>query len=151
MLRFVEANMNQLSLNSKLQRAISDTHTGYFQAGGMTQDFIWEQYPYPVTLQSLQQGNSPAMIFDATPVTAITPPLKPRQDTWINKTGSTNGFGTYIAFVPSLRLGIVILANKNFPIDQRVTAAYKILSSLSSTTQKKSILAFDLHGSRVAS
>lgn len=135
MLRFVEANMNQLSLNSKLQHAIADTHTGYFQAGVMTQDLIWEQYPYPVTLQSLLQGNSPAMIFDATPVTTIMPPLKPRQDVWINKTGSTNGFGAYVAFVPSMRLGIVILANKSFPIDQRVTAAYKIISSLSSNGQ----------------
>jgi beta-lactamase class C len=128
--RFVEANMNLIRVNEKLQHAIANTHIGYFKAGPMTQDLIWEQYPYPVTLESLLSGNSPAMIFNATPVTEIEPPQEPQNNVWINKTGSTNGFGAYIAFIPQKRLGIVILANKNFPIDERVTAAYRILTSL---------------------
>jgi beta-lactamase class C len=128
--RFVEANMNLIRVNEKLQHAIANTHIGYFKAGPMTQDLIWEQYPYPVTLESLLSGNSPAMIFSATPVTEIKPPQEPQNNVWINKTGSTNGFGAYIAFIPQKRLGIVILANKNFPIDERVTAAYRILTSL---------------------
>jgi len=33
---------------AELQRAITDTHTGYFKAGVMTQDLVWEQYAYPV-------------------------------------------------------------------------------------------------------
>ncbi|SOE98366.1 beta-lactamase class C [Burkholderia sp. OK233] len=135
MVRFVEANMNLIQLDPKLQRAITDTHTGYFKAGGMTQDLIWEQYPYPVKLQTLLDGNSSAMIFNATPVTEIVPPQPPREDVWINKTGSTNGFGAYVAFIPQKRLGIVILANKNFPIDERVTAAYRILTSLANDEQ----------------
>ncbi|MFL9966528.1 beta-lactamase [Paraburkholderia sediminicola] len=130
MIRFVEANMNLIRLDRKFQRAITDTHTGYFKAGPMTQDLIWEQYQYPVTLKTLLEGNSSAMIFNATPVTEIKPPLDSRKDVWINKTGSTNGFGAYVAFIPQKRLGIVILANKNFPIDDRVTAAYQILTSL---------------------
>jgi beta-lactamase class C len=131
MIRFVEANMKMIELNKKLQRAITDTHTGYFKAGLMTQDLIWEQYPYPVALETLLEGNSSAMIFNATPVSAIAPPEKPREDVWINKTGSTNGFGAYVAFIPEKRLGIVILANENYPIEERVAAAYKILTSLS--------------------
>jgi beta-lactamase class C len=132
MIRFVEANMKLIKLDEKLQRAIIDTHTGYFKIknGAMTQDLIWEQYPYPVALTTLLQGNSSAKIFNAMPVTEMKPPQTPRQDIWINKTGSTNGFGAYVAFVPEKRLGIVILANKNFPIDERVTAAYNILASL---------------------
>ena len=96
----------------------------------MTQDLVWEQYPWPVSLQTLLEGNSSAMIFNPTPVLKIDPPEAPRPDVWINKTGSTNGFGAYVAFVPVKRLGIVILANKSYPIDERVTAAYKILTAL---------------------
>ena len=130
LIRFVEANINPIGLDEKLQRAITATHTGYFKAGPMTQDLVWEQYPYPVALKTLLEGNSPEIIFNATPVAELKPPQKPRDDVWINKTGSTNGFGAYVAFVPERRLGIVILANKTYPIADRVTAAYQILMSL---------------------
>ena len=130
MLRFVEANMNLIKLAAPLQQAITNTHTGYFKAGPMTQDLIWEQYPYPVTLNSLLEGNAPSMVTDGMPVTAIEPPLPPMDNVWINKTGSTNGFGAYVAFVPAKRLGIVILGNRNYPIADRVAAAHKILTSL---------------------
>jgi beta-lactamase class C len=134
MLRFMAANMNLAGSNSKsdsdFERALIATHTGYFHDGPMTQDLIWEQYPYPVALPSLLDGNSPGMALNPTSVTAIHPPEPPRQDVWINKTGSTNGFGAYVAFIPEKRLGIVILANRNYPIDARVTAAYSILTTL---------------------
>jgi beta-lactamase class C len=130
LIRFVEANMNLVILDAKLQRAITDTHTGYFQAGVMTQDLIWEQYPYPVELKTLLEGNSSTMIFNANPVTEIKPPQAARQNVWINKTGSTNGFAAYVAYIPEKRLGIVILANRNYPIEERVTVAHKILTSL---------------------
>lgn len=130
LVRLIQANMGLIALDGKLQHAIVETHTGYFQAGVMTQDLIWEQYGYPVALQSLLAGNSTAMLYNATPVTRIEPPTRPREDVWINKTGSTNGFGAYVAFIPERRLGIVLLANKNYPISARVTAAYAILTSL---------------------
>ena len=130
MIRFIEANINPSSGEEKLDRAIVETHTAYFTAGVMTQDLIWEQYPYPSDLNTLLQGNSPAMIFKGVPVTPLTPPVDPREDVLLNKTGSTNGFGAYLAFIPAKRLGIVILANKSYPIDQRVTIAYQILTQL---------------------
>ncbi|MFL6545951.1 MAG: class C beta-lactamase, partial [Candidatus Udaeobacter sp.] len=98
LIRFVQANINPVGLDEKLQRAITATHTGYFKAGPMTQDLIWEQYPFPVALKTLLEGNSPEMIFNATPVTRLNPPEQPHDDVWINKTGSTNGFGAYVAF-----------------------------------------------------
>lgn len=94
----------------------------------MTQDLIWEQYPYPAELKTLLEGNSPAMIVNAMPVTEISPPERPRKDVLLNKTGSTNGFGAYIALVPQKQLGIIILANKNYPIAVRVKMAYQIFA-----------------------
>jgi beta-lactamase class C len=130
MLRFVAANMDLIPLDSTLQRAITATHTGYFKAGVLTQDLIWEQYSYPAALKTLQEGNSAEMVLHATPAAEIRPPQPPRQDVWINKTGSTNGFGAYVAFVPQKHLGIVMLANRNIPNDARVSAAYQILTAL---------------------
>jgi beta-lactamase class C len=135
LIHFVEGNMNLIKLDGKLQRAITDTHTGYFQTGVMTQDLIWEQYPYPVELKTLLEGNSSPTIFKANPVTELKPPLAPQQDVWINKTGSTNGFSAYLAFIPAKRLGIVVLANKSYPIQERVMVAYKILTTLSAMEQ----------------
>lgn len=132
MTRFLQINMDMVKIDPAFQRAVTATHTGYYRAGPMTQDLIWEQYPYPAALQSLIDGNAASMIMNATPATAIDPPQAPRDDVWINKTGSTNGFGSYIAFVPKERVGIVMLANRNIPNDERVKAAYAIITSLTS-------------------
>ena len=130
LLRFVQANMQTLKLDDIWQRAVIDTHTGYFKAGELTQDLIWEQYAYPVTLERLLAGNSDAMALNATPATRLTPPSTPENDVLINKTGSTNGFGAYIAFIPGRKIGIVMLANKNYPNAARIKAAYDILTTL---------------------
>jgi CubicO group peptidase (beta-lactamase class C family) len=130
LLRFVAANMQLLDLDRKLQASLVDTHTGYYRIGAMTQDLVWEQYRYPVELDELLAGNSAAVIFDANAAIALDPPLPPQQDVLINKTGSTNGFAAYVAFVPGKKIGIVILANKSYPIEARVTAAFEILTHL---------------------
>ncbi len=135
MLRFVEANMGMLGLDEKLQRAISDTHTGYYRIGAMTQDLIWEQYHYPVGLEELLAGNSAKVAFEANPATELDPPLRPQDGVLINKTGSTSGFAAYVAFVPEKKIGIVLLANKSYPIAARVTAAYEILARLNDASK----------------
>ncbi len=132
MIRFVNANMGLEKLDGKLQQAIANTHTGYFSVGAMTQDMIWEQYAYPVALKTLIETNSGALL-KTVPVSEISPPMKPRGDVFINKTGSTNGFGAYVAFIPEQKLGIVILANKNYPNEDRVAVAYEILNGLKSS------------------
>ena len=128
LIRFIRANMGTTRLDRKWQRAITDTHTGYFKLGGMTQDLVWEQYPFPVGLKRLLEGN--ALGSQDVPATPLTPPLRPQDDVWINKTGSTNGFAAYAAFIPAQKTGVVILANKSYPIPPRVTAAYRILTHL---------------------
>ncbi len=130
LLRFIDANMNLIEIDEKLGRAILATHSGYDEVGAMTQDLIWEQYRYPVSLATLLRGNSDGMILDENRVRAIDPPSRPRRDVWIDKTGSTNGFSAYVAFVPQRQMGIVLLANKAYPIPARVTTAYRILSRL---------------------
>ncbi|WP_095099404.1 class C beta-lactamase [Pseudomonas sp. Irchel 3A5] len=130
LLRFVELNINAGKTDSALAKAITDTHVGYFKVGKMTQDLIWEQYPYPVTVETLQEGNSYKMAFETQPASPINPPLEPQQNAWINKTGSTTGYGGYVAFVPEKKVGIVILANKNYPNEARVKLAHEILREL---------------------
>lgn len=132
MIRFMQANMNMIKLENKLQRAIADTHRGYFKAGAMTQDLLWEQYSYPVSVNALRLGNSREISSKPVPVEQINPPMEPRSDVWINKTGSTNGFGAYVAFVPEKKIGIVILANKYYPNEERINAAYEVLTKLGS-------------------
>lgn len=107
--RFVEANMGRVELDEDLAKAIAATHVGYYQLGAMTQAPIWKFYNYPVELDGLLAGNSPEVAYKSNPVTEISPPAAPRKDVWINKTGSTNGFGAYVAFVPEKELGIVLL------------------------------------------
>ncbi|MCO6057845.1 beta-lactamase [Pseudomonas sp. MOB-449] len=132
MLHFIEANLGQTAADATLQRALDATRTGYYRLGPMTQDLIWEQYSYPVALDALLQGNSSQMALESKAVAAITPPLPPQDAVWVNKTGSTNGFGGYVAFVPSKKIGIVLLANKNYPNEERVKLAYRILGELPS-------------------
>ncbi|QCL85837.1 beta-lactamase [Agrobacterium pusense] len=129
MIRFVNANLGLEKLDGNIRQAIASTHTGYFAVGAMTQDLVWEQYARPVALKTLVQSNSGALL-KTVPVQEIAPPLKPGQDVFVNKTGSTNGFGAYVAFIPQRKLGIVILANKNYPNEDRVTAAVEILTAV---------------------
>ena len=137
LLRFVEANMGLCAVDEKWQRALTDTHTGYYQVGGMTQDLVWEQYAYPVERETLLAGNSDDVILEPHPATKLDPPTPPQPDVLINKTGSTNGFAAYVAFVPAKKLGVVLLANKRYPIDARVTAADEILSQLGNRAQSR--------------
>jgi len=130
MLRFVQANLNPAGLNKDLQRAIAITHTGYYRVGEMTQGLGWERYPYPISLERLQAGNSPAMALESQPATRLAPPETEPGDSLFNKTGSTGGFGAYAMFVPSQNFGLVMLANKNYPNAARIEAAYAILSAL---------------------
>ncbi len=130
MLRFVEANIAPSALEPPMRDAVEQTHVGYFKVADMVQGLGWERYPYPVSVDQLLAGNSTDIAMAPHRVTPLTgqPPSGP---TLFNKTGSTNGFGAYAAFVPDKRIGIVMLANKNFPIAARVRASHAVLQELS--------------------
>lgn len=127
---FVQANMKPASLEKPLQQAIALTHTGYYSVGDMTQGLGWEMYRYPVTLDRLLAGNSTAMAMQAHEVQWLNPPQSQPGNVLFNKTGSTGGFGAYVAYVPSKDMGVVILANKNYPNAERVKLAHQILSAM---------------------
>ncbi|MFH4434005.1 class C beta-lactamase [Vibrio diabolicus] len=129
MLQYIEANMGQAQLNTDIENALERTHTKYFDTDTFTQAVGWEGYDYPVSLSQLLKGNSSDVILNAKPVQASVSGTLGR-DVWYNKTGSTGGFGAYVAYVPSEKIGIVMLANKNYPNAERVEAAYNIISSV---------------------
>ncbi len=126
LIRFLEENMGLIRVDAKLQKALLDTHTGYFTSVGLTQGLVWEEYPYPVEMKQLLDGND--AVLKESVATRLAPPLPPQGDALINKTGSTNGFSAYAAFIPAQNVGIVILANKAYPMNEEVTAAYQILT-----------------------
>jgi len=134
LIRFVEMNMDGSELDETLQRAIAATHTGYYRVGDMTQGLGWEMCACLTDLGRLLSANSAELSFKTNKVTRLDPPLPPQKNVLINKTGSTNGFGAYVAFVPAEGIGIVMLANRNYPIPARVSAAQRILTALGSET-----------------
>ncbi len=131
--RLVQANLGLLSLDDELQQAIDATQRPYYQVGDMTQDLIWEQYPRPVSLDTLVAGNGYGMILEPHTVKPVAPSsdaaARPAK-VWINKTGSTNGFGGYVVMLPDRQVGLVMLANRNYPNAARVKTAYRILAGL---------------------
>lgn len=131
MIRFVELNIDASPVaDPALRQALRTTHAGYFQVGKMTQGLGWERYPWPTSLDDLLAGNAATMVTQANPAQRIVPPQPAPADVLINKTGSTNGFGAYAAFVPGKRIGVVMLGNRNLPIPARVRAAHRILEAL---------------------
>ncbi|MBC3872488.1 class C beta-lactamase [Undibacterium flavidum] len=131
MLHFVQLNIDSKSLDASTSRVIAGTHIPYFRIGEMGQGLGWEQYPYPISLKRLLAGNSEQMIWEQNQAQEIMRSKLHYAARLFNKTGSTNGFGAYVVFVPELRIGIVMLANKNYPIPARIKAAHAILTQLS--------------------
>ena len=130
MIRFVQANIDPGGLAAPMRRAVDCTHVGRFRIGDTVQGLGWEQYRAPVSLPVLLAGNSAKMSGEPNPATRLEPPQAPPRGTVFNKTGATRGFGSYVLFAPDDRVGIVMLANKNYPIAARVQAAYAILKQL---------------------
>ncbi|HCT72860.1 MULTISPECIES: class C beta-lactamase [Psychrobacter] len=129
MTHFMAANMGLVPLDTDIQQALDNNRKGYYQASTFTQGLAWEIYPYPTTLTALLEGNSMEVVLKPQTITTDKHPTAVLNNVWVNKTGATNGFGGYIAYIPAQKSGVVILANKNYPNADRVKAAYEILES----------------------
>ncbi|KDM93169.1 class C beta-lactamase [Photobacterium galatheae] len=129
MVRYIEANVGTASVQPVMKQALANTKTGYYQSGALTQGLGWEMYAYPVTLDTLLDGNANQMILNPMPIKANASPKPLSEHIWVNKTGSTGGFGAYVAYIPAQKTGLVILANKSYPNADRIKAAYAILKA----------------------
>jgi beta-lactamase class D/CubicO group peptidase (beta-lactamase class C family) len=130
MIRFVEANMGLIQLDAKLARAVAGTHVGYFKAGALTQNLVWEQYTGQAGLEQLLTSTNPKVTWESNPVAIMDPPVPPQADAWLHKTGSTGGFAAYALFNPARKIGIVMLTNRSLPGDQRVSTAFALLNTI---------------------
>jgi beta-lactamase class C len=136
LLAFLEAHIDPNRITGRaLQSALRDTMRARFLTAAFAQCLGWERYDPPAALPQLLKGNGSEMILKPQPITAMSGCRPPCQieDGFFNKTGSTNGFGAYVAFIPERSLGLVMLSNRNFPNPERVKAAKTILDQVSSS------------------
>lgn len=129
LLSFVAAHMDNRRAPLALRGPLDATRHGYYRVGTMTQALGWERFEYPTALESLQAGNSADIINRPRPVEPAAAVSGPAL---FDKTGSTGGFGVYVAFVPSRSLAVVVLMNRNIPIPARVAATHRIVEALDS-------------------
>ena len=128
---WVMVNMMPDSLQaSPLQHGIALAQSRYWRVGAMYQGLGWEMLNWPVDAQTVVGGSDNKVALAPLPAREVNPPAPPVKASWVHKTGSTGGFGSYVAFIPEKQLGIVMLANKSYPNPARVEAAYRILDAL---------------------
>ena len=130
MLHLLDAQMDQSGLPADLAAAITETQRPQRRTNSFEQAMIWERYPLPVDLQQMLAGNSLDFILNAQPADAVDPASANDGGVILSKTGATNGFGAYVAVIPSRQLGIVVLASRNYPNEARVTATYRLIEQL---------------------
>ncbi|WP_110996649.1 MIR family cephalosporin-hydrolyzing class C beta-lactamase [Enterobacter roggenkampii] len=131
MASWVIANMKPDSLQApSLKQGIAVAQSRYWRVGAMYQGLGWEMLNWPVDAKTVVGGSDNKVALAPLPVAEVNPPAPPVKASWVHKTGSTGGFGSYVAFIPEKQLGIVMLANKSYPNPARVEAAYRILDAL---------------------
>ncbi len=127
---WVQANMQPQQLKAPLLKAaILKAQQRYAKAGQMYQGLGWEMLDYPLQLKTLAAMTDPTFVAGS-PASLITASTTGKTASWVHKTGATNGFGAYAAFIPSRQVGIVMLTNKRYPNALRVKLAYQILEGL---------------------
>jgi beta-lactamase class C len=130
MTRFLAAALGEADIDPGLAAALARTRTAYADTAYYAQAMIWEGYAWPVDRHALEAGNSLDMALKRQPMTPRTPPAAPEGAMFWNKTGSTSGFGTYVALLPDEKIGVVILANRAFPNPVRAIATVGLIAAL---------------------
>ena len=141
LIRWLGIQTGTVRVSDDWQKAIRQTHTGYYRTPDFTQAMMWEYYPLPVEKRKLVSGNNVERIMKAMPATPIEPPETTPRQAWFNKTGSTNGFSTYAVFIPSSKTAVIFLANKWIPNDDRVIVVHDIIGKLEGQKDKPGLSA----------
>ncbi|MEM9707093.1 MAG: class C beta-lactamase, partial [Pseudomonadota bacterium] len=128
MVRFIDAHLGRTQVSDTIVAALVRTRQASYDTAYFAQAMIWEEYPWPVDRAQLSAGNGNDMILSAQPITTRDGPVI--GPTLFSKTGSTNGFGAYIAVVPSEDIGIVVLANRRYPNAVRAVATLTLMQGL---------------------
>lgn len=127
LLAFLEQNIEPHTGDKLLDLALRDVQQPHFAVGSMMQGLVWESYRYPIDASVIVSGSAPGVSLKDQKVTSTVPGLNSFPEAIINKTGGTGGFGTYLAFVPSRKIGVVILTNHANPTVERVSLGLQIL------------------------
>ncbi len=131
MASWVQANMVPSEVkDATLQKGMLLAQSRYWHVGNMYQGLGWEMLNWPVKAATVVGDSDNKVALAPLSAAEINPPMPVLKASWVHKTGSTGGFGSYVAFIPEKKLGIVMLANKSFPNPARVEAAYRILDAL---------------------
>ncbi len=132
MTQWMYINMDSNTVKSNtLRKGITLSQLGYYYSENkIYQGLGWEMYDYPVNEELVMRNSSNDVALLAKEIQEVKPEHMNGRQLFIHKTGATNGFGAYVAFIPSEKIGIVMLANKNFPNAERVKAAFAILNAL---------------------
>ena len=131
MAAWVQANLAPERVqNETLQQGIKLAQSRYWRIGSMYQGLGWHIFNWPADPDVVMYCSNRKVALEPQTSVAITPPVSLVKPSWVHKTGSTRGFGAYVAFIPEKQIGIVLLANKNYPNDDRIKTAYTILNTL---------------------
>ena len=126
MTRFLDAHLGNVALEDEMTAALARTRLSDYQTAHYAQAMIWEGYPWPVDASDLAAGNASEMALSPQPMTKV----RAHQldgSVFLNKTGSTNGFGSYLAMVPSRKIVVFVLANRNYPNAVRAEASVELI------------------------
>ncbi len=128
MLTLLDVELAKGDVSPEIRNVVSRTQKGQFQTRLYTQAMIWEAYPWPAAPERMVEGNGYDFILNPQPMHEGAD--RSDEDIILNKTGATNGFGAYIALVPRKDLGVVVLANRNYPNEARVRATLDLIARI---------------------
>lgn len=129
MTRFLDAQLGNLTLAPEVTAALARIRAADYDTAHYAQSMIWEAYPLPVSKLQLDAGNSSEMALAPHPLT-LRKTSDVDRDHFFSKTGSTNGFGSYVAMIPSENIGLVVLTNRTYPNAVRAEAGLVLLQEM---------------------